>query len=111
MRVFVLALLLHVEILGLLHPQRALVWPDGAVQPVEARPGETYGVHGFTVEVRSLPHSIRRDYRGRVRVEDQGAGLRLINEVELEEYVASVVGAEIDAAPAAAREALAVVGR
>ncbi len=46
-----------------------------------------------------------------MRVEDAGSELRLINEVELEEYVASVVGAEIDAAPAAAREALAIVAR
>jgi peptidoglycan hydrolase-like amidase len=108
---FVLALLLHVQVLGLLHPQKARVWPDGAAQPIEVQPGQTYGVRGFSIEVQSPPHSIRRDYRGRLRVEDQGAGLRLINEVELEEYVASVVGAEIDAGPAAAREALAVVAR
>jgi peptidoglycan hydrolase-like amidase len=112
---FFLALLLHVQILGLLHPRGALVWPDGAAQPVEAQPGRTYGERRFAVEVRSPPKSkparLRREYRGRLRVEDEGDGLRLINEVELEDYVASVVGAEIDAAPAAAREALAVVAR
>ena len=107
----VLALLLHVQILGLLHPHAALVFPDGAAQPVEARAGETYAARRFTVEVRSLPKSIRREYRGRLRVEDAGSELRLVNEVELEDYVASVVGAEIDAAPAAARDALAIVAR
>ena len=102
-----IALLLHVQILGLFHPQSALVWPDGAAQPVEARPGETYGSRSFTVEVRSL----RRAYHGRLRVEDGGGELRLVNEVDLEDYVASVVGAEIDEAPPAAREALAIVAR
>jgi peptidoglycan hydrolase-like amidase len=111
----VLALLVHVQILGLFHPQSARVWPDGAPQPVEARPGQTYGARRFAVEVRSPPESkparLRREYRGRLRVEDAGTELRLIDEVELEDYVASVIGAEIDAAPAAARQALAVVAR
>lgn len=111
----VLALLLQVQILGLLHPQAALVWPDGAAQPVEARPGESYGARGFALELRCLPgahcQTVRRAYRGRLRVLDGGSELRLVNEVELEDYVASVVGAEIDAAPAAAREALAIVAR
>ena len=114
-----LALLLHVQILGLLHPQSARLWPDGAAEAVETRPGESYGQHGFAIEVRCPPQSRcppdatsgRRAYRGRLRVEDGGGELRLINEVELEDYVASVVGAEIDAAPAAAREALAIVAR
>lgn len=114
-----LALLLHVQILGLLHPQGARVWPDGAAHAVEAQPGASYGKRGFAIEVRCPPQSGclpdsssgRRAYRGRLRVEDGGSALRLINEVELEDYVASVVGAEIDAAPAAAREALAIVAR
>lgn len=103
-----LALLLHVQILGLLHPHSALVWPRGAAEPVQARPGAIYGERGFEVELPNLP---RRAYRGRLRVEDGGTELRLVNEVELEDYVASVVGAEIDAAPAAARDALAIVAR
>lgn len=115
----VLALLLHVQILGLFHPQSAQVWPDGAALPQEARPGQSYGKAGFVIAVRCLPparcppqsSAARRAYRGRLRVEDQGAELRLIDEVELEDYVAAVVGAEIDAAPAAAREALAIVAR
>src|SRR5438105_8827771 len=96
-----LALLLHVQILGLLHPRRALV--DG----VEAAPGHRYGGARFVVEVGSF----RREYPGALAVDDGGTELRLINEVELEDYVASVVGAEMDAGPRAAREALAIVVR
>src|SRR5258708_22465670 len=104
----VLALLLHVHILGLLHPQRALVWPDGAAVPVDARPGESYGERMFSVGVPGLN---RRAYRGRLEVSAGEGELRLINVVELEDYVASVVAAEMDAAPRPAREALAMVAR
>jgi stage II sporulation protein D len=96
-----LALLLYVQILGLLHPQRALV--DG----VEAQAGHRYGGQRFTIEVGSL----KREYSGRLLVEDAGTELRLINEVDLEDYVASVVAAEQDGGPLAAREALAIVVR
>ena len=106
-----LALLVHVQILGLLHPHAALVWADGAPQAVEARAGKTYGNQWITVEVRSLPKSMKRAYRGRLRVEDGGAELRLINEVDLEDYVASVIGAEIAEGPPAARQALAITAR
>jgi peptidoglycan hydrolase-like amidase len=101
-----LALLLHVQILSLLHPQRALVWQHG--QPVQARAGESYGGEGFEVEVPGLP---RRAYRGRLRVEAGDDGLLLWNDVELENYVASVVGSELDAAPKAAQQALAIAAR
>jgi peptidoglycan hydrolase-like amidase len=100
-----LAVLLQVQILSLLHPQRALVWPDGAKTPVEARAGKWYGTKGFAVEVPGLP---KRAYRGRLYVLE---GLRLINEVELEDYVASVVGSEQDNAPKAAQQALAIAAR
>jgi peptidoglycan hydrolase-like amidase len=53
----------------------------------------------------------RRTYRGRLLVSGAPGELRLVNEVELEDYVASVVAAELDRAPRAAREALAVVAR
>jgi len=96
-----IALLLHVQILGLLHPQRALV--DG----VEAKAGHRYGGQRFTIEVGSL----KRTYPGSLRVEDGGHELRLINVVDLEDYVASVVAAEQDRGPLAAREALAIVVR
>ena len=96
-----LALLLHVQILGLLHPQRALV--DG----VEAAAGHRYGGERFTVQVGEL----ERTYAGALRVEDGGTELRLVNEVELEDYVAAVVAAELADAPPAAREALAIVAR
>jgi len=97
-----LALLVHVYILGLLHPQRALV--DGA----PARLGQRYGGERFVVEVPGLPP---RAYAGALLVEDGGSELRLVNEVELEDYVAGVVGAEMADGPPAAREALAVVAR
>src|SRR5947208_3006901 len=97
-----LALLLHVQILGLLHPQRALV--DG----VPAAVGHRYGGDRFVVEVPGLAP---RAYRGTLMVEDGGTELRLVNEVDLEDYVASVVQAELDAGPRAAREALAIVAR
>lgn len=96
-----LALLLHVQILGLFHPRQALV--DG----VPAVPGHRYGGERFVVEVQG----VSREYRGSLRVEDGGTELRLINEVELEDYVASVVAAELADGPPAAREALAIVAR
>lgn len=104
-----LALLLHVHVLGLLHPHSALVWPDGAAVPVAARPGAHYGVRRVAVQV---PGFSRREYAGSLEV---GAGeheLELVNVVPLEDYVASVVGSEIGpAAPQAARDALATVAR
>src|SRR5437763_15252751 len=98
---FMLALLLHVQILGLLHPRTALV--DGA--PVVV--GHRYGGQRFTIEAGS----VKRTYAGALRVEDGGRELRLINEVDSEAYVASVVASELDHGPAAAREALAIVAR
>ena len=89
------------QILVLMHPKSALV--DG--QP--ARPGHRYGGEQFTVQVGEL----KRSYKGSLRVEDGGAELRLVNEVALEDYVASVVGSEYADAPRAAREALAIVVR
>jgi peptidoglycan hydrolase-like amidase len=100
-----LAVLVQVQILSLLHPQRALVWPDGAAAPLEAKAGETYGREGFSIQVPGLP---RRAYRGRLRVEP---GLKLTNEVELEDYVASVVGSELAEGPKAAQQALAIAAR
>jgi len=101
-----LGLLIQVQILSLLHPQRALVWPDGSQTPVEARAGEWYGRKDFTIEVPGLK---KRAYRGRLHVE-QGFQ-RLVNEIGLEDYVASVVGSELDSAPKAAQQALAIAAR
>lgn len=104
-----LALLLHVHVLGLLHPHAALVWPDGAVTPVEARAGARYGERGFSVLVDGLP---KRAYAGSLEVHAGDRELDLVNVVELEEYVASVVGSELgEDSPQAARDALAVVAR
>ena len=96
-----LAFLLHVQILALFHPRSALV--DGA----PALPGHRYGGERFVVEVAGL----KRAYPGALIVEDGGSELRLVNEVDLEDYVASVVAAELGDGPAAAREALAIVAR
>lgn len=104
-----LALLLHVHVLGLLHPHSALVWPDGAATPVPAVPGQRYGVRRVAVQVPGLP---RRDYAGSLEVRAGKRELELVNLVPLEAYVASVVGSELGAAaPPAAREALATVAR
>src|SRR5260370_16029470 len=98
----VLALLLHVHILGLLHPQRALVWPDGAAVPVDARPGESYGERMFSVGVPGLN---RRAYRGRLEVSAGQGGPRLIHVIGLEGYLRPGGAAEIGAAPPPARQA------
>jgi peptidoglycan hydrolase-like amidase len=104
-----LALLLRIQVLGLLHPHSALVWPDGAATAVVARPGESYGKLRVSVEVPGLP---RREYAGRLEVRAGKRELLLFNLVGLEDYVASVVGSELGpAAPLAAREALATVAR
>jgi len=100
-----IALLLQVQILALLHPQRAVVWPEG----VETQIGRRYGGNGFEIEVPGLPG--KRAYRGSLIVQDGGSELRLLNEVELEDYVASVVGSELDAAPREAQKALAIAAR
>jgi peptidoglycan hydrolase-like amidase len=97
----VLAFLLHVQILALFHPRSALV--DG----LPAQPGHRYGGERFVIEVAGL----KRAYPGALIVEDGGSELRLVNEVDLEDYVASVVGAELSEAPLAARDALAIVAR
>lgn len=55
--------------------------------------------------------SFKRSYAGALRVEDGGTELRLVNEVPLEDYVASVVGSEYADAPLPAREALAILAR
>jgi peptidoglycan hydrolase-like amidase len=93
--------ILLVQILSLLHPRHVLV--DGQ----SAQVGRRYGGAQFTVQVGDL----RRSYKGSLRVEDGGSELRLINEVPIEDYVASVVGSEYAGAPKAAREALAIVAR
>ncbi len=104
-----LALILHVQVLGLLHPHAALVWPDGAAVPVAARAGEHYGKSRFAVQVPGLA---RREYEGTLEVRAGKHELELFNDVPLEAYVASVVGSEIGtAAPLAARDALATVAR
>lgn len=105
----VLALLVHVHVLGLLHPHAAQVWPDAAVTPVEARPGEHYGERRFAVRVDGLP---KREYAGTLEVSAKDGELEFIDVVELEDYVASVVGSELGAgAGQAARDALGVVAR
>lgn len=104
-----IALLLHVHVLGLLHPHSALVWPDGASSPVAARPGERYGVRHVAVQVPGLA---RREYAGSLEVRAGERELELVNVVPIEDYVASVVGSEIGpGAPPAARDALATVAR
>ena len=94
-------MLVQVLILSLLHPKVVLV--DG----VPAEVGRRYGGERFTIETAGL----RRTYAGTLKVEDGGGELKLINEVDLEDYVAGVVAAELDTGPAAAREALAIVAR
>jgi peptidoglycan hydrolase-like amidase len=94
-----------VQILSLMHPQRALVFQNG--HQTEAKAGQTYE-GPFAIEVPGLP---KRNYRGRLKVEAGPHELILWNEVELEDYVASVVGSELDAAPKAAQQALAIAAR
>ena len=72
--------IVHVLILSLFHPKAALV--DG----VRAEPGHRYGGERFTVEVGG----VKRSYAGSLRVEAGPDELKLINDVDLEDYVASV---------------------
>lgn len=50
-------------------------------------------------------------YAGRLRVTLAGTGLKVVNEVDVEDYLPSVVEAEVGGAPRAALEAQAVVSR
>ncbi len=54
---------------------------------------------------------VTRRYRGAVRVTLQGTVLRVMNEVDVEDYLPAVVTAEASGAPAAALEVQAVVSR
>ncbi len=62
---------------------------------------------GVTVTVKST----KREYAGQVRVSLQGGLLRLINVVDVEGYLPSVVKAEADGGKPAALEAQAIVSR
>lgn len=55
--------------------------------------------------------SLTRGYDGQLRVTLEGARLRLVNVVDVEDYLGSVVSAELDAGKPAALEAQAVVSR
>lgn len=73
----------------------------------EAKCTQLVAEDGVAVTVKST----QRRYAGAVRVSLEGAVLRLINVVDVEDYLPSVVKAEADGAKPAALEAQAVVSR
>ncbi|MFZ5468268.1 MAG: SpoIID/LytB domain-containing protein [Myxococcota bacterium] len=64
----------------------------------------------WTTEATVRTERLTRVFRGRLRVAAAGGGLTFLNEVEVEEYLRGVVGAEL-AGPPAALAAQAVVSR
>jgi stage II sporulation protein D len=125
------ALLLRVEVLGLLHLREASITaPEGAIHALaegdavrfagarkagpapllRLEPGADAAAQPLTVRVRGLPAP--RAFPGALEVSARGGVLHFVSEVPLEEYVAGVVEAELGpGAPRAALEALAVVVR
>ena len=73
----------------------------------DAKCTQLVGEDGVTVSVKSTT----RKYEGQVRVSLEGGLLRLINVVDVEAYLPSVVKAEADGGKPAALEAQAVVSR
>jgi stage II sporulation protein D len=122
-----LALLLRVEVLGLLHPREAFITaPEGQVHALavgdrvrfdgalQAGPAALLRLHAgpspLAVRARGLPAP--RAFPGALEVSARDGVLHFVSEAPLEEYVAGVVEAELGAgAPPAALEALSVVVR
>ncbi len=80
---------------------------DGAVHAGKKTCSTLVATGKVSVELAKL----RRSFPGALRVTAQGATLRLINVVDVEAYLPSVVEAEADGFPSAALEAQAVVAR
>lgn len=87
-------------------PQQ-LVLRGGAVQAG----AKSCTVVSATGEVTVRLAKLSRQFPGEVRVTAQGATLRLLNVVDVEDYLPSVIEAEADGFPAAALQAQAVVSR
>ena len=121
------ALLVRVEVLGLLHPGEA--WIEGAAKTLHAvaegdavrldggapAPEVRLGLHGpgaAALRVRVVLLQAPREFDGVLILTARRGTLLLVNEVRLEAYVAGVVAAELSPdAPEAAAAALAVVAR
>jgi len=115
----------RVEVLGLLHAHEAVIGtPRGElrVRAVGDQLHEGVGPPRRTLRIeapapRERPLSVkvdklaRRAFAGALELRAHEGELSLVNELPLEEYVASVVGAELPHAPAEAQKALAVVVR
>jgi stage II sporulation protein D len=124
MGLLLLALLVQVEVLGLLQPRAAVA--TGAGRPLQLRAeGERLlvdgtaragplrldgGARGLRLSVPGLAGP--RTFPGTLLIWARRGRLQLVDELELEEYVAGVVAAELGPRPEpAAAEALAVVAR
>ena len=120
------ALLVRVEVLGLLHP--AEVWLEGATPLHAVAEGDAVRLDGAATvpEVRLGSHDpaapalllrvprlpAPREFDGVLLLTARQGTLLLVNEVPLEAYVAGVVAAELSPdAPAGAAEALAIAAR
>ncbi len=115
----------RVEVLGLLHPHRATISAGHRELNVRAVGDRLhFGVGPERVLLRiespaanEPPVSIkidklaRRRFAGALELRAHAGELEIINEVPLEEYVASVVGAEMPRAPLEAQKALSIVAR
>jgi stage II sporulation protein D len=65
----------------------------------------------LTGPVRLRAAEVDRTYLGDVEISAAGAELKLVNRVDVEAYLPSVVGAELDQGPSAALQAQAIVSR
>lgn len=91
---------------ALVSPQ-SLVLRAGAVQAGAKRCAVVNATGDVSVKLAAL----RRAFPGALRVSAQGSALRVLNLVDVEDYLPSVVEAEADGFPPAALEVQAVVSR
>lgn len=118
-----LALLVRVEVLSLFHPHVAtLSTPKGELRvravgdtvhegvgpPLPFLRLPASGNRPLAIKIDKLP---KRAFAGALEIRARAGELHFFNEVSLEDYVASVVGAEMPGAPLEAQKALAVVAR
>ncbi|MBX9603766.1 MAG: hypothetical protein K2X35_22355 [Bryobacteraceae bacterium] len=119
----------RIQVLGLFRSPLADLQPAGAGPLIVETPRGNVVLEGrATLRLRAanapaalppgsrfrlrIPGKIDRDYHGALRVQEDGAALALVVEMEIETAVASVVAAEsVPGAPPAALQAQAVVAR
>ncbi|HCL58029.1 MAG TPA: hypothetical protein DHW82_13625 [Spirochaetia bacterium] len=114
---------IKISILGIFKPKAIRVLNQENHQVYEIRIGgqNQILVNGknqifFTLESSlplelSVPSKIKRSYVGKILISNQSGILQIVNQIEIEDYIKSVVNSEIGAAPLEALKTQAVLAR